>query len=102
MTSMPNQATSTATDTAATRRPSDPPTRPQALARERFEYQIRRLHTEIRFGRPRANLDVLVRLCEGLLDDAGAGRMVDQYRLELGRAKAAVSWGAGEVKGARP
>lgn len=96
------QPIATATDTAARRRSFEPPSPAQALARERFEYQIRRLHTETRLGRPRQNLDVLVRLCEGLLDDAGAGRMVEQYRLELGRAKAAVSWGAGEVRGARP
>jgi hypothetical protein len=91
---------STVTDTAAMRR-NEPPSAAQSLARHRFEYQIRRLHTETRLGRPRAHLDVLVRLCEGLLDDAGAGRMVEQYRLELGRAKAAVSWGAGEVRAVR-
>lgn len=86
-----------ATDTAATRG-RDYPTPAQRLARERFEYQIKRLQTETRLGRPRENLDALVRLCEGLLDDAGVGRMVEQYRLELGRAKAAVSWGTGEVR----
>jgi hypothetical protein len=67
------------------------PTSAQRLARDRFEYQIKRLQTATRVGRPRQTLDVLVRLCEGLLDDAGAGRIVDQYRLELSRAKAAVS-----------
>lgn len=72
------------------------PTPAQLLARERFEYQIRRLHTETRLGRPRQNLDVLVRLCEALLEAAGDGAIVTQYRAELGRAKATVAWRAGE------
>lgn len=65
----------------------------QLLARERFELQIRRLRDETSRGRPRANLDALVRLCETLLDQAGAGPIVEQYRYELGRARAAVAWG---------
>jgi hypothetical protein len=85
----------TGNDTGRNRRSDNVPTPAQHLARERFEYQIRRLQTETRLGRPRAHLDVLVRLCEGLLDDAGTGQIVTQYRVELGRAKAAVSWGAG-------
>jgi hypothetical protein len=69
----------------------------QQLARERFERQIGRLRDETSRGRPRPNLDVLVRLCEGLLDDAGTGPIVAQYRTELGRAKAAVTWGEGRL-----
>lgn len=95
---MTDRHTNTVHDTVAARRSFEPPSPAQALARERFEYHIRRLQTETRLGRPRANLDVLARLCEGLLDDAGDGRIVEQYRLELGRAKAAISWGAGEAR----
>lgn len=69
----------------------------QRLARERFELQIRRLRDETSRGRPRGNLDALVRLCEALLDEAGAGPIVEQYRYELGRAKAAVVWSEGRV-----
>ncbi len=69
----------------------------QRLARERFELQIRRLRDETRRGRPRKNLDALVQLCETLLDAAGSGSIVEQYRDELGRARAAVVWSEGRV-----
>lgn len=83
----------TDTDTAeAARLCRSFPTAGQLLARERFEYQIARLRTETALGSPRANLDVLVRLCEGLLQDAGEGPMVTHYRAELYKAKGAVSW----------
>ncbi len=80
------------TDSATAPRHRTEPTRAQLLARERFEHNIARLHTETALGSPRANLDVLVRLCQGLLDDAGHGPIVTRYRVELGRARAVVSW----------
>lgn len=90
--------TATENDTAATetttrRRASiAPPSNVQLLCRSRFEYNIARLRTEIRKGSPRQNLDVLVRLCESLVDEAGQGAIVDQYRTELGQARAAVAF----------
>lgn len=90
-----------ATDTDATRRHSGirpvATTAAQRLARERFELQIRRLRDEITRCRPRANLGAMVRVCEQLLDAAGSGPIVDQYRYELGRARAAVVWAEGRV-----
>jgi hypothetical protein len=70
------------------------PTRGQLLARERFELQIGRLRRETSLGRPRDNLAALVRVCEGLLDEAGTGAIVTHYRNELGRARAAVAFTA--------
>lgn len=71
---------------------SAPPTRAQHYARSRFEVQIARLRRETTLGRPRENLGALVRLCEGLLDEAGSGPVVTSYRNELGRARAAVAF----------
>lgn len=70
------------------------PTRGQLLARSRFEARMRQLRNETSLGRPRENLGALVRLCEGLLDDAGSGAIVTHYRNELGRARAAVAFSA--------
>lgn len=72
--------------------PPPAPTNSHLRARQRFEFHIARLRTETRLGAPRANLSVLVRLCEALLDESGSGKMVDQYRSELGRAKAGIVW----------
>lgn len=83
----------TDTETATgTTRSVPPPSNLQLIVRTRFEYQIARLRTEIRSGTPRANLEVLVRLCELLVDLCGEGPIVTQYRTELGQAKAAVAW----------
>ena len=73
---------------------SHPPTRGELLARERFEAQIKRLRDETMRGRPRENLGALVRVCEGLLDEAGSGPIVRVYRDELGKARAAVAFSA--------
>jgi len=81
-------------DTISTHTTSQPPTRGQLFARSRFEVQIRRLRRETSLGRPRENLGALVRVCEGLLDDAGSGPIVTHYRNELGRARAAVAFSA--------
>jgi hypothetical protein len=83
----------TETDTTARPRASvPPPSNLQITIRTRFEYQIARLRTEIRSGAPRSNLEVLVKLCEFLVDQCGSGPIVDHYRTELGQAKAAVAW----------
>lgn len=82
----------TENDTNTTRPSSAPPSNVQLMARTRFEYHIARLRIEMRCGSPRSNLEVLVRLCDYLVEQAGAGPLVDRYRLELRRAKAAVSW----------
>ncbi len=55
---------------------------------------MRQLRHETSLGRPRENLGALVRLCEGLLDEAGTGAIVTSYRNELGKARAAVAFSA--------
>jgi hypothetical protein len=70
--------------------PHDETTAGQRLARDRFEYNITRLRTALHGRASREALDMLVRLCEGLLDHAGSGPIVTHYRAELRREKAAV------------
>jgi hypothetical protein len=86
--------TTGASSTSGTHTASQTPTRGQFLARSRFEARMRQLRNETSLGRPRENLGALVRLCEVLLDDAGAGPIVTHYRNELGRARAAVAFSA--------
>jgi hypothetical protein len=70
------------------------PSSRELRARQRFEYHIGRLRIGTRLGSPRPHLDVLVSLCEWLVAQAGTGKLVDHYRVELGTAKAAVAWRA--------
>lgn len=70
------------------------PTAAERYARERFERHVDRLRVEIKRGSPRASLDACVRTCVTLLESAGEGRIVEQYRAELRAARNAIVWHA--------